>query len=130
MVEDTGDAVGRVLGTEDATPLTFSVAVGSGNFLQLDDVVTTVRTVPGGPDVRISGVVTDVRARHEGASFDSDVFLIEDGVLPAMTVESAEVTTTRVDRRRITTHGTSPRPPLPRNGRVAGPCLCRHTICV
>ena len=29
-----------------------------------------------------AGVVTQVRARHEGASFGSDVFLIADGVLP------------------------------------------------
>ncbi|HVF06640.1 MAG TPA: ATP-binding protein [Frankiaceae bacterium] len=93
-----GLPVGRVLGTEDATPLTFSVAVAPESFLQLDDVVTTTRTLPaGGPDVRISGVVTEVTARHEGASFDSDVFLIEEGILPAMTVEAAEVTTTRVD---------------------------------
>jgi DNA helicase HerA-like ATPase len=91
-------AVGRVLGTEDATPLRFSVAVGPDSFLQLDDVVTTTRTLPGADGaIRISGVVTEVTARHEGATFDSDVFLIEDGVLPALTVESAEVTTTRVD---------------------------------
>ena len=47
--------------------------------------------------VRLSGVVTQVRARHEGARFDSDVFLIEDGVLPAQTIEAAEVLTTRVE---------------------------------
>ena len=45
----------------------------------------------------MSGVVTQVRARHEGARFDSDVFLIEDGVLPAQSVEAAEVVTTRVE---------------------------------
>jgi hypothetical protein len=33
--------------------------------------------------VRIFGVVTQVRARHEGARFGSDVFLIAGGVLPA-----------------------------------------------
>jgi len=42
-------------------------------------------------------VVTQVRARHEGASFGSDTFLIADGVLPAHLQEIAEVTTTRVD---------------------------------
>ncbi|WP_197511311.1 hypothetical protein [Tessaracoccus coleopterorum] len=36
-------------------------------------------------------------ARHEGASYGSDAFLIADGVLPAHTQEIAEVTTTRVD---------------------------------
>jgi hypothetical protein len=42
-------------------------------------------------------VVTDVLARHEGASFGSDVFLIAEGVLPAHVQEIAEITTTRVD---------------------------------
>ncbi|WP_036410949.1 ATP-binding protein [Mycobacterium gastri] len=44
-----------------------------------------------------SGIVTQVRAQHEGASFSSDVFLISDGVLPARVQEIAEVTTTRVE---------------------------------
>ena len=45
----------------------------------------------------IAGVVTEVTARHEGASFGSDVFLISDGVLPARVQETAEITTTRVE---------------------------------
>ena len=70
--------VGRVLGTEDATPLTFWVALAADQYLQLDDVVVCERTVPGRDEpMRLSGVVTQVRARHEGARFDSDVFLIE-----------------------------------------------------
>ena len=56
--------VGRVLGTEDATPLQFWVAVSPGAYLQLDDVVSTTREVPGGEPVTIAGVVTQVRARH------------------------------------------------------------------
>jgi len=97
-----GDAVGRVLGNLDATPLQFWVAVTPGAFLQLDDVVVTSRELPGdegGPrePVRIAGVVTQVRARHEGANFDSDVFAIADGMLPAQIQEAAEITTTRVD---------------------------------
>ena len=90
-------AVGRVAGTEDSTPLQFSVALAQDAYLQLDDVVVTARIVPGFGKVRTSGVVTEVRARHEGASFDSDVFLIADGVLPAHVQEVAEVTTTRVE---------------------------------
>lgn len=89
--------VGRVLGTEDATPLLFSVGLEDGAWLQLDDVVVTERELPGGQVVRLSGVVTGLRARQEGARFDSDVFLINDGVLPAKDVEVAEVTTTRVE---------------------------------
>lgn len=91
------DVVGRVLGTEDSTPLQFSVALGQDAYLQLDDVVVTVRPVPGVGPVMTAGVVTQVRSRHEGASFGSDVFLITDGVLPAQVQEIAEVTTTRVE---------------------------------
>src|SRR6476620_2441367 len=90
--------VGRVLGTEDATPLEFWVALSPDQYLQLDDVVVCERAVPGRDEpVRLAGVVTQVRARHEGARFDSDVFLIADGVLPGETVEAAQVLTTRVE---------------------------------
>jgi len=89
--------VGRVLGTEDSTPLLFWVALESDCYLQLDDVVVTWRVLPDGTDVTTSGIVTQVRARHEGAQFPSDVFLIEQGVLPAAVQEAAEITTTRVD---------------------------------
>ena len=90
-------AVGRVLGTEDSTPLSFHVALHEDAYLQLDDVVITSREVPGFGQVSIAGVVTEVTARHEGASFGSDVFLISDGVLPARVQETAEITTTRVE---------------------------------
>jgi DNA helicase HerA-like ATPase len=93
----TETPVGRVLGTEDATPLAFHVALIADQYLQLDDVVVTVRQVPARDPVMTAGVVTEVRARHEGASFGSDVFLISDGVLPAQVQEIAEITTTRVE---------------------------------
>ncbi|GAA0276250.1 ATP-binding protein [Cryptosporangium japonicum] len=89
--------VGRVLGTEDATPLQFHVALRDDAYLQLDDVVVTVRDVPGLGPVLTAGVVTQVTARHEGAQFSSDVFLIADGVLPAQVQEVAEIATTRVE---------------------------------
>jgi uncharacterized protein len=92
-----GLPVGRIAGTEDATPLQFSVALAPEAYLQLDDVVVTERSVPGVGLVVTSGIVTQVRARHEGASFGSDVFLISDGVLPAHVQEIAEVATTRVE---------------------------------
>src|SRR6478672_6819765 len=94
---DEAAAVGRVLGTLDATPLQFWVALRPNAYLQLDDVVVTTRDLPAGDKVIIAGVVTQVRARHEGASFDSDVFAIADGMLPAQVQEAAEVTVTRVD---------------------------------
>lgn len=90
--------VGRVIGTEPATPLEFWVGVADGSFLQLDDVVALERTPPGRAEpVRIFGVVAQVRARHDGAQFDNDVFLIADGVLPAEVSEAAQVLATRFE---------------------------------
>jgi DNA helicase HerA-like ATPase len=91
------EMVGRVLGTVDATPLEFWVGVAEGEYLELDDVVALERVLPTGELVKIFGTVSQVRARHEGARFDSDVFLIEGGVLPAEVVEAAQVTVTRVE---------------------------------
>ncbi len=90
--------VGRVIGTDPATPLEFWVAVAEGTFLQLDDVVVVERNLPDRDDpVRIYGMVADLRVRHEGARFDSDVFLIEEGVLPAQVTEAARVLATRFE---------------------------------
>ena len=97
LAEVPGSSVGRVQGLLDSTPLLWHVAVQDGAYLQLDDVVVTVRDVPGRGLVTTSGIITEVCARHEGASFGSDVFLISDGVLPAAVQEVAEVTTTRVE---------------------------------
>ena len=60
-------------------------------ILQLDDVVALERELPSGETVSIYGLVTQVRARHEGARFDSDVFLIESGVLPAQVSRAAQL---------------------------------------
>jgi len=87
--------VGRVIGTEDATPMSFWVAIAPGQHLQLDDVVSMHRKMEDGTLVSIYGIVVNVRARHEGARFDSDVFLIADGLLPAEVSEAAMIQTTR-----------------------------------
>ncbi|MPZ54836.1 MAG: ATP-binding protein [Acidimicrobiia bacterium] len=92
-----GETVGRVLGTEDATPLEFWVAVDGNEYIQLDDVIALERKLPNGETIDMYGVVSQVRARHEGARFDSDVFLIEDGILPADVSEAAMVTATRFE---------------------------------
>jgi DNA helicase HerA-like ATPase len=89
--------VGRILGTQDAMPLEFWVAIDEGQFLQLDDVVVVETPLPDGRSVRLFGVVDLVRARHEGAKFDSDVFLVEKGVLPALVSQAAHVRVTRVE---------------------------------
>lgn len=89
--------MGRVLGTRDSTPLEFWVGVGEGEFLQLDDVVALERVLPTGELVRVYGTVAQVVARHEGARFDSDVFLIEEGILPGAVTEAAQITATRFE---------------------------------
>jgi uncharacterized protein len=102
-VRDTTDQegprppVGRVIGTDPATPLEFWVAVAPDRYLQLDDVVAVGRELPDGQQVRIYGVVSQLRARHDGARFDSDVFLVGDGLLPAEVSESAQVLATRFE---------------------------------
>jgi DNA helicase HerA-like ATPase len=96
-VSERIDSVGLVVGTVPATPLQFSVAVSPEQYLQLDDVVVTSRQLPDQPPVQVSGVVTNVEAVHEGARFASDVFLIQQGALPAEVAEVAQVSVTRVD---------------------------------
>src|SRR5919202_6545078 len=100
------ERVGMVLGTEDSTPLTFWVGVSPDAYLQLDDAVVVDTAVPGRGEVRIAGIVQDVRARHEGAQFDSDVFLVERGVLPVDTAVAAGARGTRFQAGGVL-------PPLP-----------------
>ncbi len=95
--DGNGHGLGLVVGTVPATPLQFSVGLAPGQYAQLDDVVVTERALPGRAAVRIAGVVTNVEAVHEGARFASDVFLIDQGALPAEVCEVAEVTVTRVE---------------------------------
>ena len=90
-------AVGLVIGVDDATPLEFWVAVAPGRTLQLDDVVAMERPLPDGTTLHIYGVVSQVRARHEGASFQSDVFLISEGILPGQVSEAALIQPTRFE---------------------------------
>src|SRR5690242_215620 len=106
MVNEAAALAGRVVGTEDATPLEFWVAIEKQSYLQLDDVVALERVLPGGEVIRIYGMVTQVRARHDGARFDGDVFLIEGGLLPAEISEAAKVLATRFEPETYV-------PPLP-----------------
>ncbi len=88
---------GLVLGTEDAHPLEFWVGVSEDQYLQLDDVVAVSTPLPDGSEVTLYGVVDIVRARYEGAKFDSDVFRVAEGVLPAGVSTAAHVSVTRVE---------------------------------
>src|SRR6266540_2680758 len=98
--EDVGaesQQVGMVLGTESATPLEWWVAIEPDQYLQLDDVLLVRTTVPSVGEVRVSGIVDMVRAQHEGSRFESDVFLVEKGLLPLQIARSAHVVSTRVE---------------------------------
>ncbi len=106
VAPDAAPVVGRVIGVDDATPLEFWVAVHPASPLQLDDVVAVDRQLPDGQPVAIYGVVVQVRARHEGARFQSDVFLIAEGILPAEVSEAALVQPTRFEPEVLL-------PPLP-----------------
>jgi len=90
-------SVGRVLGTEDAKPLDYWVAIVDDQYLELDDVVVTRSALPDGRCVMLFGVVDLVRARHEGVQFERDVFLVEQAILPAATARTAHVSVTRIE---------------------------------
>ena len=115
------EPVGRVLGTEDATPLSSGSAVAPGQLPAArrrgGDPAAAART---GERSAIAGVVTQVRARHEGARFDSDVFAIAEGMLPAEVQEAAEVQATRVEPEVYV-------PPAARRRGRAGPPATRAT---
>ena len=96
-MEADRSSVGRVLGTEDSTPLEFWVGIEDDAYLQLDDVVMVHTQVPGADALRISGLVDMVRARHEGSRFDTDVFLADQGLLPLQTARAAHVVSTRFE---------------------------------
>ncbi len=92
------DRLGRVLGTEHTSTSAFRVVLEEDNYAQLDDLVVVRTQVPKVGEVRTYGVVTEVAAVYEGASFESDTHRIAaEGILPAAKVRSAEVAVTRVD---------------------------------
>ncbi len=91
--------VGFVIGTpgQPATPLDFWLYVDPTRTLQLDDVVHVTNELPEGDSVDLYGIVDELRAVHEGVTFDSDVRLVTDGILPADTAVTAHVAITRVE---------------------------------
>src|SRR5438093_4655561 len=89
--------VGRVLGSDPAHPLEFWVGVTEDSYLQLDDIVAVTTPVPGREEITIYGIVDMVRARYEGAKFDSDVFRVAEGVLPVGIATAAHVSVTRIE---------------------------------
>ncbi|GGM10485.1 ATP-binding protein [Deinococcus aerophilus] len=94
---DTANRIGMVLGTEDVMPTVFWFAVSAGASVQLDDLVVVQTRRPDGRTVRFFGLVDNVRKRHEGVTFESDVEDVVAGVLPASVSYAARVLVTRVD---------------------------------
>jgi len=89
--------VGRVLGRRPAAPLEFFVLVSEGQVLALDDVIHLSQEVEGKGTVSFYGVIESVEKMHEGLTFDSDVELVQSGVLPVETAYVGKVLTTRVE---------------------------------
>src|ERR1043165_6350819 len=89
--------IGKVLGTEDAQPLDFWIVIEPEQIIQLDDVVFVTRVLSDGTSISLFGIVDILKARHEGARFDSDVFLSERGLFPLGRTTIAHVTVTRVE---------------------------------
>jgi DNA helicase HerA-like ATPase len=94
---ERGERIGMVLGTEDATPVTFWFAVLPGSSVQMDDLIAVRTLKPDGQPVHFYGIVDHVRTRHEGVTFDSDVADVVAGLLPASVSYAARVLVTRVD---------------------------------
>ncbi|MFQ5553878.1 MAG: ATP-binding protein [Acidimicrobiia bacterium] len=93
-----GAGVGRVLGTQHTTTSEFRIVLDENDYVQLDDLVVVRTEVPKRGEVRTYGVVTEVEAIYEGATFESDTHRIADeGIMPGAKVRSARVAVTRVD---------------------------------
>jgi DNA helicase HerA-like ATPase len=90
--------VGRVLGTQHTSTREFRVVLEDDEYLQLDDLVVVTTGVPRKGEVKTYGIVTEVEAIYEGATFESDTHRIAaEGILPAAKVRSAQVAITRID---------------------------------
>jgi hypothetical protein len=90
--------VGFILGTQEATPLAFWVAITAGQVLRLDDIVVVQTHRPDGKGiVHFYGVVDFVRTLYEGTQFDTDTFLAKSGRLPVNISYVAHVQVTRIE---------------------------------
>lgn len=98
MREGQALGVGRVLGSEHTSTREFRVSLNDDDYLQLDDLVLVRTQVPKHGEVRTYGVVTEVEAIFEGATFESDTHRIAaEGILPGSKARSARVAVTRLD---------------------------------
>ncbi len=90
--------IGRVLGTEDSTPIAYWFLVIPGCKVRLDDVVVVRTADPtgSGAEVTFYGVVDQVRRRLEGMQFDGDTELMAQGLIPGEESYAAHVLVTRL----------------------------------
>jgi DNA helicase HerA-like ATPase len=95
----SSEAIGYVLGTQEATPLEFWIAVDSKKVLRLDDVVEVETHRPdNNRKVHFYGVVDYVRTQYEGVQFDTDTLLVaKNGTLPVNISYTAHVQVTRIE---------------------------------
>lgn len=90
--------VGHVIGSQHTSTREFRVILDEAEYLQLDDLVVVRTLVPGRGSIDTYGIVTEVEAVYEGASFESDtVRIASEGSMPGGKVRSAQVSVTRVD---------------------------------
>jgi hypothetical protein len=94
--------VGRVLGTEDSTPLEFWVGIEEETYLQLDDVVVVQTDVPGAGPLRVSGIVDRVNIGEQTKDVRQTSIVRRDGPVLAQN----HVSDDRKNRHR------APRSPL------------------
>jgi DNA helicase HerA-like ATPase len=87
--------MGRVIGTQDATPLEFWVLLDETEPVQQDEMVVVETNSPVGL-LKLFGMVDIIRSRHQGSTFDSDVVEAERG-LPVELSVAAHVRVTRLD---------------------------------
>lgn len=91
-------SVGHVIGSQHTNTREFRVILDEAEYLQLDDLVVVRTEVPGRGAVDTYGIVTEVEAIYEGASFESDtVRIASEGSMPGGKVRSARVAVTRLD---------------------------------
>ncbi len=87
--------MGRVIGTQDSTPLEFWVLLDKGEAVQVDEAIVVETDSPVGP-LKLFGIINVIRAKHQGSTFDSDVVEADRG-LPVELSIAAHVKVTRLD---------------------------------
>lgn len=91
------EVVGVVVGSQDATPLDFWIAIEPGHVVQLDDLVVVEVTAFDGEVVSYYGIVDQVIKRYEGQTYDTDSLRAAAGTLPVEIAYVAHVSVTRID---------------------------------